>query len=835
MGQFDRIVKPATSARPAVIEPGAGIDIGQPIQSAADAVQAGAGLVVNPRDTAFQKSSSGNPKPNKSLPRTAKKAAKFEGSRRQRAAHKAQLNTTTMRMGADGEAYDLEDVQAKSTAPATPASPVTLLNGPRRSAPKASIGRNENFHASTEVAARANYLLQGVPAAARQAAEAAEATESERQGMIAGENKFNEEQKRTGGSLRSERGITYDLNDMRAEVDKKGSPDIATNKPTTVSAKHKQWSEFKNRMVSEHGVIPEIKKGSPEGESGTKDDLRPSSIIPTAPQLEDLGKDSERAVGTEITKEENYGTEAKAAPAPEAEEDKLAREKAEAAEKNSAQLNEVKEYEQKSKGRNKEAGMDTRADVNRGTQFKKPSRVVGQEVEKSPGGQVVVETPMKEFSNKEWNRRVRESKIDAGPESTTIELHDLPEEGTDIVTPVRERGVQVTPKKPKVISLPNGPLTEAQTEQKEKLPKTVRFEGPRSVIPDTAMSTAVDTEKTDAELHAENLRDISNRMPSGYSGTGPYDPNKTSARPNRMQTREQRAIRASKRRTRAEKFGSDFAPQLHTPEIMQTAKLIGQQTYGLSPEAMAHPDFHGHEAVAEAYIAHRLGIHNSLEKLNTALGGLTNERAERRGAWYKLLESEDRGDEAFKGAGDVLRGLVGGEKNITTVNSKIGQGEETGVQLHGKAIEHFIAKQKDQSNRENLKTTTMRMGANGQAYDIEDRAAKPISFPENVDVSAATPTGSSKRLIQAQAHAGHLESGKNVVGCKHCAALSSTQSRANAATVAGTFIPPKAETGRVAVRKIDQVPEKATVRSLSEEEKANKSNLSGKDDSKFRF
>ena len=297
---------------------------------------------------------------------------------------------------------------------------------------------------------------------------------------------------------------------------------------------------------------------------------------------------------------------------------------------------------------------------------------------------------------------------------------------------------------------------------------------PGNVIPPMAIDTfgAQPTDRKQAE--AENKRIRENRgVPVT---TTVFDPNVRAARPARGQTPERATVLSAIREKRSAALASQGKDMTTVaPEVMDTAKRLGKTSmYNLDDNYMSTPGFLGHEAIQKATVAHALGVHNTLgtddDHLHKYLGGRPLEAKARLAAAYKIVDRSLRGNpEKVAGEFALLRGMV-------------------------------HAGSSPQKTFREVKNNSSEVLVNGQ----------------NVALAA----GSSEN--------------RKVIADKATKITAQTESAPKIArgSVAATPTAPLAGTERVAVRRVGQAPEEAVVREFSPQEKRNRKNVPGPDDSK---
>jgi hypothetical protein len=299
---------------------------------------------------------------------------------------------------------------------------------------------------------------------------------------------------------------------------------------------------------------------------------------------------------------------------------------------------------------------------------------------------------------------------------------------------------------------------------------------PGNVIPPMAIDTfgAQPTDRKQAE--AENKRLRENRRPP--VNTAVFDPNARPARPARGQTPERAVVLGAIREKRSAALASEGKTMTTVhPAVMDTAMRLGRTSmYNLDDNYMSTPGFLGHEAVQKATVAHALGVHHTLgtddDHLHKYLGGKPLEAKARLAAAYKIVDRNLRGNpEKVAGEFALLRGMVHAGSSPQQTLRAVRSGESNDVVVNGQNV--TLAKTSSE-NRQKIADTTTDITAQAESAP---KAAKLGSI-------AATPTA------------------------------------------------PLAGTGRVAVRRIGQPPEKAVIREFSPQEARNRKNVPGPDDSK---
>lgn len=299
---------------------------------------------------------------------------------------------------------------------------------------------------------------------------------------------------------------------------------------------------------------------------------------------------------------------------------------------------------------------------------------------------------------------------------------------------------------------------------------------PGNVIPPMAIDTfgAQPTDRKQAE--AENKRLRENR--GTPVTTTVFDPNVRAARPVRGKTPERQAVLAGIREERAASL-ADQGKEMTTvhPAVLDTAKRLGRTSmYNLDENYMNTTGFLASEAVQKATVAHALGVHHTLgtddDHLHKYLGGRPLEAKARLAEAYKIVDRNLRKNpEKVPGEFALLRGMVHAGSSPQQTLRAARAGKSNDVVVNGQNV--TIAEGSSE-NRQKIANTTTNITAQAEAAP---KAAKLGSI-------AATPTA------------------------------------------------PLAGTGRVAVRRIGQPPEKAVIREFSPQEARNRKNVPGQDDSK---
>lgn len=299
---------------------------------------------------------------------------------------------------------------------------------------------------------------------------------------------------------------------------------------------------------------------------------------------------------------------------------------------------------------------------------------------------------------------------------------------------------------------------------------------PGNVIPPMAIDTfgAQPTDRKQAE--AENKRLRENR--GTPVTTTVFDPNVRAARPARGQTPERAVVLGAIREKRSAALASEGKTMTTVhPAVMDTAMRLGRTSmYNLDDNYMSTPGFLAHEAVQKATVAHALGVHHTLgtddDHLHKYLGGKPLEAKARLAAAYKIVDRNLRGNpEKVPGEFALLRGMVHAGSSPQQTLRAARAGKSNDVVVNGQNV--TIAEGSSE-NRQKIADTTTNITAQAEAAP---KAARLGSI-------AATPTA------------------------------------------------PLAGTGRVAVRRIGQPPEKAVIREFSPQEARNRKNVPGQDDSK---
>lgn len=646
MGQFDKIIKQGSQIvvsggeKPSVVTSPTGP--GRVIPREIVAEKDGAPIDINQDPNVKQ----GGKAPSTEGNVMALAAGARVGRRRQRsAANRAQavedikkkredlvagLSTTTMRPVTSGgvtTAYDTEDVQPVK---ANPISRLFAKGKDRRpfntSAKPADWKEITNPDWTAETAAEA----MDPGKAEREAKYAADAeTEAKRLDLLRGEHEFNARQASSGSTMRSLNGITFDTADRRKEVmaSKGGEGDFGTYQSDLESA------------AAANDVIPKspYKKGPVDKEN--QDDYRPSSVVPTdlkALDAETEGSDlvdySGREVGdSDLTtdapvKEANLNTAAKTSR-------ELTQREKEVLE-NEQQLTNAG-LEDSARERRLKGKRGERFDENdsplpdaeaQKTKHQRPRQFI-QVGDESKAPKAVIEEDIEDSAAYEgtWKKDKKTGEVKRIDSGKLKPGYDDP--NSILSTTMREVDAE-------------GPLPGTQQPVSSPSIKADNSkEGFNTAIPLEALNTDYDEGLTTAQIHAKNMAQVKNRVPSGARGTAAVDANTTMAKGNRGRTAESELTDLSRMAERNAMLTAGVTT--HSQEVLDTAKSLGISA-GLTAKEVNDPLFNQLGHVTKAFVMHESGNADNQEAIDAHIGGNPLEADSRLKAAYKSLNFRKR-------------------------------------------------------------------------------------------------------------------------------------------------------------------------------------------------
>lgn len=501
--------------------------------------------------------------------------------------------------------------------------------------------------------------------AARDAKYAADsATESTRQDMLSGESAFNAKERASGSTTRSVNGITYDTAERKAEI--MASP-----------AGFGKYQSDLDTAADANDVIPKstIAPKKPV-DPANQDDYRPSSIVPTAPQLEALG-DSGAVENRDVDNYEASKKEGKVKQTTKkdaarleggAEETVTAKVKVKDIEDDSDYQSEQKRLEA-AKTKNEDSEEDKALTAQGQADFSKTRSEKGMRNPKAAKvDSRTVPFDQQDLWDKEGNVK---PEYQDGPSSTTmtakknwdiqpiykspelqakhekrqkyaddvnktIETESLKHLDTNYASAdeskaafarMQKRHAKLRSGVDKYHPVPAGGYfnenvdKDTSSESYEEMPGVKIQPSPQpqnvkddsNVVPERLMNKP--EEASDAQLAADDRRLRNNR--TAVTGTRQLTFNNISARSTNGRTREQEAmdlVDASERNQKLESQGKRL--QTHSPEVMLRARLSADAA-GVSPSVYNSPTFHQHPEgrihVRDAYIRHTATIGDDAE------------------------------------------------------------------------------------------------------------------------------------------------------------------------------------------------------------------------------
>jgi hypothetical protein len=503
------------------------------------------------------------------------------------------------------------------------------------------------------------------------------ATESTRQDLLSGENAFNAREASRGSTTRSVNGITYDTADMSAEIMSapgKGSGTYLSDLGMAADA---------NDVIPKSTIAPK-KPVDPSNQ----DNYRPSSIVPTAPQLENLGdsgavenkdvdnynvpgKDSTK---TDIEKDSDYKAEqarlaevkeSSASNADNAMDKKL---------QEQAMADSIKTRKEKGKRNPKAAKVDSRTvpfdqqdlwdkDGNVKPEYDDPNSPSSTTMvaKKNWDIQPIYKSP--ELQAKHEKRQKYADDVNNTIQSESLKHLDTEyasaDESKAAFARLQTRHAKLRSDIDKYHPVPAGGYfnenvdKDTSTESYEEMPGVKIQPSPQpqiakdnsGVVPERLMNQP--EQVSDAQLAVDDRNASRNR--TAVTGTRQLTFNNIAARPARGRTREQELIDLSQAASRNQQLeASGKKLQTHSPEVMFRARLSADAA-GVSPAVYNSPTFHQHPEgrihVRDAYLRQTAAIGDdaaSQANMDKFVGGNVNEANDIKEASYKVLQNRDR-------------------------------------------------------------------------------------------------------------------------------------------------------------------------------------------------
>jgi len=535
-----------------------------------------------------------------------------------------------------------------------------------------------------------------------------------RHDMLSGENAFNKSQEKSGGNLRSVNGITYDTTDLNAlrETALAAGPGSFPDKwrayekegdivdsITSGSAKFVDSTGKKNikkdtknaqaNGVTETSVIPKLPE-KPPVDPANQDNYRPSSIVPTAPQLEGLGNtgavenrdvDNYAASTKEgtfkQTKSENVDVTAKVKPVVEKEPFTIAGkndvdtdvdEDLRAA--GAADL--AKTRSEKGQRNPKAAKVDSRTVPFDQQDLWDKEGNVRPEYQEGPSSTTMVAKKNWDiqpiYKSPELQAKHEKRQKYADSVNNTIETESLKHLDTEYASGdeskaafarMQKRHAKLRSGVDKYHPVPAGGYfnenvdKDTSSESYEEMPGVKIQPSPQpqiakddsAVVPERLMNKP--EEASDAQLAADDRRLRNNR--TAVTGTRQLTFNNISARPTNGRTREQELVDLSQAAARNQKLEeSGKRLQTHSPEVMLRARISADNA-GVSPSVYNSPTFHQHPEgrihVRDAYIRHTATIGDDAEaqaNMDKYASGNANVADSRKEAAYSFMQNRER-------------------------------------------------------------------------------------------------------------------------------------------------------------------------------------------------
>jgi len=570
---------------------------------------------------------------NRSLPANAPKKAAADAASKQEAGvnfHRkyygrnlrkrqiAGLNTTTMRLDeSTGEAYDTEDVKPTPSGRVMP----TRQANPKYLA--ADAQRENEDRAARDAADRARNVGEPDPTGEN----AFNASQIKLDKSIQG----NKARRRSGSSLRSLNGVTYDVMDLRHEVmtAKGGAGDFGTYKDDLIAA-----------GKSSDG-IPAATTSSTS--TSTVNSTPTEFPVMGDPVFKKVDKITARRGGTVHS-------------------DKAVRDF---------------ETEHPDSDASSTAAGKTLSEKNKKSTFPKPVQKVREQI--TEPATAVVEGDIAGAAYEQVPDPKRPGYSIEGPNvaagyddpndirSTT--MREVPAEGP---AKVLEHILVAAPSQPIPYEKPT-------------------VNKPGNVIPLSAINTHGNREADKKQAERERKLHVKNQTVP--TTTTILDPNERPAAAVAGQTPERSAIDAAIREDRVASLAAEGKEMTTVaPEVMATAKGLGRTSmYNLDEDYMNSTSFLAHPAIQKATVAHALGVHHLLgtdkDLLHAYLGGRPLIAKDRLAAAFKVVDRNRRGNpEKIEGEFNYLRAMVHGRSNPTKLLRDIKQGNKTDVVVNGQSV-----------------------------------------------------------------------------------------------------------------------------------------------------
>jgi hypothetical protein len=346
----------------------------------------------------------------------------------------------------------------------------------------------------------------------------------------------------------------------------------------------------------------------------------------------------------------------------------------------------------------------TRAEANKKSRFKEPSKIIGS---------TPITTPDTDAVEGDIPRAAYADIPDPKRKGYSIEGSDLAP-GYDDPNDLRSTTMREVPSSRPDKVLGHVPVRSPRELAGYEKP-TVNRSG--NVIPPMAIDTFGSQPADRKQAEAENKRLRESR--GTPVTTTVFDPNVRAARPARGKTPERQAVLGAMRETRAADL-ADEGKEMTTvhPDVMATARRLGEtSTYNLDQNYMNSTSFLTHPAVTDATIAHALGVHHTLgtddDHLAKYLGGKPLEAQSRREAAFRIVDRKRRGNpEKTPGEFDLLRGMVhAGSSPQQTLRAARG-GASKDVVVNGQNVTLAAS---SSENRQRIADTTTDITAQAEA------------------------------------------------------------------------------------------------------------------------
>jgi hypothetical protein len=514
------------------------------------------------------------------------------------------------------------------------------------------------------------------------------ATESTRQDMLSGERAFNESQAKSGGNLRSVNGITYDAAEFESkrQTGLRGASDGGFS-PEAYDEYEKDVKHLRS-AADANDVIPKSPYTKAPVDPKDQDDYRPSSIIPTAPKLENLGdsgavedrdvdnytvpgKDSAKK---DIEKDSDYKAEqarlAEAKESAASNEDNAADKQLQEA----AMADSLKERKEKGKRNPKVEKVDSRTvpfdqqdlwdkDGNVKPEYDDPNSPSSTTMvaKKNWDIQPIYKSP--ELQAKHEKRQKYADDVNNTIQSESLKHLDTEyasaDESKAAFARLKTRHATLRANVDKYHPVPEGGYfnenvdKDKYTESYEEMPgvKTQPSPQPQNVkddsgvVPERLMNQP--EQVSDAQLAVDDR--FASRNRTAVTKTRQLDFNNIAARPERGMSNEQQVINLSKAASRNQQLeASGKRLQTHSPEVMFRARLSADAA-GVSPSVYNSPTFHQHPEgrihVRDAYLRHTASIGDdaaSQANMDKFVGGNVNEAEKIKEGAYGFLQNRER-------------------------------------------------------------------------------------------------------------------------------------------------------------------------------------------------